>query len=222
MDNSSSLEKAAALIKAGQKKRAQRILTALLRRDIENETGWVLLAQAVSEPAKQRECLGYALAINPQNAAARDMLAELDRNTAPVPSSGGRKPRSPARGVLAESVVAGLVPASPDTAEQAHAPDTAEQAIERLRGAVARLELGKQKQRRVLWESLAAAITLVGVALLLSWFRLYALLPLVGLGFGSMLVILVIILVRQREFDAEIAVRRQELAQREKAFRRRR
>jgi hypothetical protein len=204
MDNSSSLEKAAALIKAGQKKRAQRILTSLLRRDIENETGWVLLAQVVSDPAKKRECLEYALAINPQNAAAQQMRAELDGDTAPDPSSTAElaHPR--------------------DTAERAHAPDTAERAIERLRGDLARLELGKQKQRRVLWESLAAAITLVGVAVLLSWFRLYALLPLVGLGFGSMLVILILILVRQREFAAEIATRQQELARREKAFRKRR
>jgi hypothetical protein len=203
MDNSSSLEKAAALIKAGQRTRAQRILTALLRRDIENETGWFLLAQAVSDASKKRECLGYVLAINPQNAAARQMLAALE---------GGATSATP-ESVDSTSADPGPAPASQDTAEEA---------IERLRGALSRLELGKQKQRRVLWESLAAAITLVGVAVLLSWFHLYALLPLVGVGFGSMLVILIIILSRQREFDAEIATRRQELARREKAFRKRR
>jgi hypothetical protein len=204
VDSSPTILKAAALLKSGQKDRARRILVKFLKGNVESEMGWLLLAQALDNPARQRECLGYALAINPKNEEARRMLVALSAGPVVEPAPA---PRS------RPTVEA-------DPAEQA-VPDTAEQAVERLRGNVSRLQAGRQKQRKVLWESISTLVTIAAVAALLAWLKLYTLLPLLGLGFIAMCVILIIVLIRRREFDRTIAAQRQELAMRETLLHRR-
>lgn len=198
-DAQPTIQKAAALLKAGHRNKAQRILVKYLQANVESEAGWLLLSQAVSDPAKQRECLGYVLAINPKNEQAGRMLAELN-DTPGVESP---------------------VPADTAPPEPAGRQDTAIEAVERLRGNIGRLQLGKQKQRKVLWESISALVTIAGVAAVLAWLKLYALLPLLGLCFLGMLAVLVLVLIRRREFDREIAGQQQELAMRETLLRQR-
>jgi hypothetical protein len=202
VDSNSTIQKAAALLKSGRKSRAQKILVQYLKANVESEMGWLLLAQALDQPARQRECLGYVLAINPKNAEAQRMLAALK---APPPI----EPR-PAPAVTAD----------PEPVERS-VPDTAEQAVERLRGNIDRLRLGRQKQRKVLWESISTLVTIAAVAALLAWLRLYNLLPLLGLCFLGMLAVLILVLIRRREFDRVIAAQRQELAMRETLLNRR-
>ncbi len=189
-----TLEKAAALLSAGHKTRAQRILVKYLQSNVESETGWLLLAQAVTEPARQRECLGYVLAIDPENEEARRMLAALDGM--PGIETPGTDPNS------ADQV-------------QGNRQDTAVEAVERLRGNVGRLQLGRQKQQKLLWESVSAMITIAVAAAVLAWLKLYALLPLLGLSFLGVLAVLVLVLIRRREFSRVLAAQQRELAMRE-------
>jgi hypothetical protein len=206
VDTNPSIQKAAALLKSGQKSRAQKILVQYLKANVESEMGWLLLAQALDQPARQRECLGYVLAINPKNDEAQRMLAALK---APPPVK--PRPAPPA------------VSSAPEPAEpvERSVPDTAEQAVERLRGNIDRLQLGRQKQRKVLWESISTLVTIAAVAAVLAWLGLYTLLPLLGLCFLGMLAVLILILLRRREFDRAIAAQRQELAMRETLLHRR-
>lgn len=201
-DTHPTIQKAAALLKAGHKTRAQRILVKHLQAHVESEAGWLLLSQAVNDPARQRECLGYALAINPKNEEARQILAALNDAPGIEPPAAAQSP---------------LEPASPEPDRQ----DTAIEAVERLRGNIGRLQLGKQKQQKVLWESLSALVTIAGVAAVLAWLKLYTLLPLLGLCFLGMLAILILVLIRRREFDRVIAAQRQDLAMRETLLHRR-
>lgn len=56
---------------------ARRLLIESLRINPQNEMAWVWLARAVKDPAKQLECLERALKINPENAQALEMKAQI-------------------------------------------------------------------------------------------------------------------------------------------------
>lgn len=69
------LQAAVAALDSGDRDRAQKLLVHVLREHPHNDQAWVLLAEAVEEPARQRECLERALRLNPANEVARLMLA---------------------------------------------------------------------------------------------------------------------------------------------------
>ncbi|MBI4772177.1 MAG: hypothetical protein HY784_17600 [Chloroflexi bacterium] len=75
---------AVAALKAGQNDAARRALIQVVRADPRHESGWLALASTLTDPAQRADCLRRALALNPQNAAARQalMLAELQAELA--------------------------------------------------------------------------------------------------------------------------------------------
>lgn len=77
------LQEAIARIKAGDGRRAAKLLAALLREDPKNEAAWMWLSATVSDAERQRFCLEKALEINPGNRFARDKLARLAPPLAP-------------------------------------------------------------------------------------------------------------------------------------------
>lgn len=74
------LEPAAAALEAGQKLKARSILEQVIREDRHSELGWLLLSKAAETDRERRSCLVRVLAINPQNAVALRMLAEMETN----------------------------------------------------------------------------------------------------------------------------------------------
>ncbi len=72
------LEPAAAALEAGQKLKARSILEQIIHEDRYSELGWLLMSEAAETDRERRSCLVRVLAINPQNAAALHMLAEME------------------------------------------------------------------------------------------------------------------------------------------------
>jgi protein MpaA len=81
MSDSDLLPKAIQAFKAGERERAQAILTQLLATDAKNDQAWLWMAACVSDDEKKRYCLNRALAIRPDNAQARQALEQLDQHT---------------------------------------------------------------------------------------------------------------------------------------------
>jgi len=73
-----SLEKAIAAIKAGDKQTGRWLLAQALQTDPRDERVWIWMSSVVDTNAQRRECLERALAINPNNEMARRGLAKLD------------------------------------------------------------------------------------------------------------------------------------------------
>ncbi|MGB8646775.1 MAG: hypothetical protein WCF84_16160 [Anaerolineae bacterium] len=71
---------------------AQAILINVIAREPEHEEAWILLAEAITDASKKRECLERARAINPRN---RAILRALERLTplAPSPEPAAPSPR---------------------------------------------------------------------------------------------------------------------------------
>ncbi len=63
---------------------AQAILINVIAREPEQDEAWLLLAEALSEPTKKRECLERARAINPRNRAILRALEHLDAALPPA------------------------------------------------------------------------------------------------------------------------------------------
>ncbi len=63
---------------------AQAILINVIVREPEQDEAWLLLAEALSEPTKKRECLERARAINPRNRAILRALEHLDTTLTPT------------------------------------------------------------------------------------------------------------------------------------------
>ncbi|MFP3853497.1 MAG: tetratricopeptide repeat protein [Anaerolineales bacterium] len=80
-------------LEAGDNARARKALVKKLQDNPRDDAAWVWLSQAVEEPDKARECLRRALSINPNNATAKSMLAELDR---PAQTAAGSPASAPA------------------------------------------------------------------------------------------------------------------------------
>jgi len=72
-----SLQEAIAALKAGQRSRARNLLVELLRRDARNEEAWLWLSGAVDKDSDRLICLRQVLAINPDNARARQGVEQL-------------------------------------------------------------------------------------------------------------------------------------------------
>lgn len=64
-------------LKAGQKAKARELLLRVVKQDKRNEAAWLWLSGAVDTDRERRLCLENALAINPDNEAARRGLASL-------------------------------------------------------------------------------------------------------------------------------------------------
>lgn len=79
-DHERLLAQGVAALRAGEQARARDLLKAAVRANPHDAQGWLWLSGALDEPALQRECLQRALAIDPQNQAARQGLALLDNN----------------------------------------------------------------------------------------------------------------------------------------------
>lgn len=71
-----SLQQARIAIESENIEHARRLLNQLLQTNPDNDEAWVLLARVIKTPEWQRACLERALAINPQNRAAKQALLD--------------------------------------------------------------------------------------------------------------------------------------------------
>lgn len=103
-----TLNQAAALIKAGQLDEARRLLLDLSARYPESEALWMWLSAATPDRDQRVEYLRRALAINPANEKARAALTVLlgeDADLPPIPPA----PAAPPQSVTTESVTPAAV-----------------------------------------------------------------------------------------------------------------
>lgn len=78
------IEQGQRALQAGNRDEAQQFLIRATELDEGNEDAWLWLAAAVETEEDQRVCLDNVLVLNPENAQAQQMLAELDRNSGAV------------------------------------------------------------------------------------------------------------------------------------------
>lgn len=71
------LQQAIAFVKSGQKKQGGQILAEIVKRQPNNESAWLWLADCVNTNQQKIFCLNKALEINPQNDAARKFIQKL-------------------------------------------------------------------------------------------------------------------------------------------------
>lgn len=100
------LQQAIDAIHNGQRPAAARALALLLQGDPNSAPGWFWLAQAVDEPARQRECLERSLRLDPQLDAARLALRRLEMDQAAFPAAPPANPL--AQALLAQARAAEL------------------------------------------------------------------------------------------------------------------
>jgi endonuclease YncB( thermonuclease family) len=67
---------AIAAIKAGEKRRARKLLIQAVKHNSQDDDAWLVLAAVVPEKEQKIECLERALKINPQNEKAKQVLAK--------------------------------------------------------------------------------------------------------------------------------------------------
>jgi len=72
------LQEGIAAIKDGQPEKARLLFLKVVDADEDNESGWLWLSQVVDNEADKRTCLENVLTLNPENAAARRILVDLD------------------------------------------------------------------------------------------------------------------------------------------------
>jgi hypothetical protein len=74
-------------LQAGDRSTAARAIARYLQSDMNSETGWLMMGIALVEPARKRESFSRVLKMNPGNALAASMLAELtpSGSTEPAP-----------------------------------------------------------------------------------------------------------------------------------------
>lgn len=89
------LQEAYQLIKSGSKQEATRILLGVLRENRDNADAWWLLANATSDPEKQRQALGQVLRIKPDHNSAQRMLEKV--SAAPAVRPAAPPPEPPPR-----------------------------------------------------------------------------------------------------------------------------
>lgn len=78
MEDQDSFTAIRAALKRGERDSAKRELAGLLMRFPKNETGWMLMAQAVNDEKQKKECYERAIAINPKNLAAKAELVRME------------------------------------------------------------------------------------------------------------------------------------------------
>ena len=78
------IEQGQRALQAGNKDEAQQFLIRATELEEKNEDAWLWLAAAVESEDEQRICLDNVLVLNPDNEQARQMLAEIDRNSGVV------------------------------------------------------------------------------------------------------------------------------------------
>ena len=78
------IEQGQRALQAGDREEAQQFLMRATELDEGKRDAWLWLAAAVETEEDQRVCLDNVLVLNPENAQAQQMLAELDRNSGAV------------------------------------------------------------------------------------------------------------------------------------------
>jgi tetratricopeptide (TPR) repeat protein len=73
------LQEGITAVKNGDREQARLLLLKVVEEDEENEAAWLWLSSVVEDEADRRACLENVLALNPDNAAARRTLLELDK-----------------------------------------------------------------------------------------------------------------------------------------------
>ncbi len=118
MTNTDLIQQAQQALQSGERERARRLLIDALHATPRNAAIWLLMSQAVEQPAHKLDCVMRALAIEPENAAALAELARLNPLAAP--------PTPPVAASQTPSVAAPQTPsvAASQTAQMA-APQTA-------------------------------------------------------------------------------------------------
>ncbi|MFL7809676.1 MAG: DUF4011 domain-containing protein, partial [Anaerolineae bacterium] len=101
MDERRVLREASELIRRGDRQGAQQRLVEILRANPRSETAWLWMAAIERDPARQREYASRVLRLDPQNARAQQILAQLDEQAAaspaPICPSCGQPVRADAR-----------------------------------------------------------------------------------------------------------------------------
>ncbi len=88
------LQEGITAVKENRPEQARLLLLKVIDADEDNERGWLWLSQVVEDTADKRTCLENVLALNPENAAARRMLAGLDNGvTAVTPATTAQPPQ---------------------------------------------------------------------------------------------------------------------------------
>ncbi|MBZ0316794.1 MAG: hypothetical protein K8L91_10290 [Anaerolineae bacterium] len=82
----SQLQQAYALIKAGNRADALKLIDPILKSEPDNEMAWWLAANTVTNPRHVEYALNQVLRINPNHGGAKAKLAELIFEVAPVPA----------------------------------------------------------------------------------------------------------------------------------------
>lgn len=72
------LQSGIAAVRSGDKREGARLLAQVVRKEPQSEDAWFWLAAATDQPAEAAACLRRVLAINPNNARARQALNMLD------------------------------------------------------------------------------------------------------------------------------------------------
>ncbi|MBN2501989.1 MAG: hypothetical protein JXB38_14500 [Anaerolineales bacterium] len=179
--NKGIFAQAAALIKAGEKEQARRLLVTLIQKEPDNENAWLALSYTVDDPEHVIRCLHKVQTINPRNAQARKRLSQyftppfILEEGPPAPAQPEPVPARPVQPVApqAKPVSPQAQPPQPRPAVVAPRPVAAAAAITARPVAVS-TAVGEavQPQTKDTWLYLGAgAITLVVAALTaLMWF----------------------------------------------------
>lgn len=86
-DIDGQIKQAQALVKAGRKAEARRLLEQIVERYDQNETAWLWLSATVDSIDEQRICLENVLLLNPNNAKARKGLEALNSKSGTMRAS---------------------------------------------------------------------------------------------------------------------------------------
>ena len=94
---SEKLQQAIDAVQAGDKSKAQGLLSSIIHSNPRNEMAWYWMARAVDDPERKKECLGRVLAINPNNQQAAGELLQLQQPPIETPRPTAQPPVTPAR-----------------------------------------------------------------------------------------------------------------------------
>lgn len=108
------MEQAHRALREQRNEDAQAILINIIVGAPRDDEAWLLLAEAIADSNKKRECLERAREINPGNPA---ILKALDRLNEPPPSEGVRAKEAPAEGLPASAESPNPGPQPPAPAE---------------------------------------------------------------------------------------------------------
>ncbi len=84
MDAKTLFEQGVVAIKRGDRDEARRLLQQSAKLDPDNATTWLWVSRVQTDPKRQRQCIQRALVIDPENRAAKQILARLNQNNGAV------------------------------------------------------------------------------------------------------------------------------------------